>query len=587
VHTIRPCSRTSLSDSVPLVANPIPHLEVERKFIHDFTAFYVSTIPNSFSSTSEDTFWRSTSRKSRGLGFATTSSHVRERHEKVLNGYDALRDIFMTRCHTGVRVSPFFAEESELRSVLTLHGLQSSASCTRDLRIALLNHLLNGDCFGSQCLSSNHVTLDRTACLCIAEGFSSSLAITECVCKLLQDAPSTTVSTDSLMLVVTSVGCQGPYENRMHLRRRVLKSLETFLVASREKNIHTSIDNSIDPFGDLFVGFENMPKPALMTIMDRHCILTGQRKHLSRDDMQAAIISHIADGHCVRSTPESRIAHLIGSKKIVPDVNSDIEISTIPTCEEFVCYVGMSPNISDIDTRVRTLTFMCDSLARKPMLRLLRDQNIEHVSTASLKGLRFSLKKYINVLKKSNRDVPFEARATRRHTKSIAAQWPSAVPQALKDQLIANFREETSSDYLKTYVCASCSESDYDFNKIEVEKSELDLSVLQVPPGHQSAMHSMAHLDITLKSQGILVDSRGICTSKSSTLLTLCKECHSHLRRGKIPPLSMANDVIIGEVPRELCDLTIVEEAMIARCRSKCWVLQLKAENQDISIPNT
>ena len=547
----------------------------------------MSLVPNSFSSPSEDILWRTTSHKLRGFGFATTLSHVRKKHEKVLNGYDVLHDIFTTGCHTGVRVSPFLAEESELRSVLTLHGLQSSATCTRDLRIALINHLLNGDCFGSKCLSPNHVIVDRTACMCIAEGFSSSLAITEHICKLLQNAVSTTVSTDSLLLVVTSVGCQGPYENRIQLRRRVLKSLEAFLTASREKSLHTSAVHSVDPFGDLFTGFENMPKPALMSIMDRHCISVGQRRHLSRDDMQSVIISHIADGHCVRSTPESRMAHLIGSQKIVRDPSSDIDISPIPCCEDFVRYVDMSPNICDIDTRVRTLTYMCNSLARKPMLRLLKDQCIVHDPTANLKILRYALKKHINKLKKTNRDATFVSRASRRHDDSIAAQWPSAIPQSLKDQLIDNFREETSSDHLQAYVCASCSESDFNFNKIEIEKSELDLSVLQVPSGHQSVMESMVHLDVTLKSQGILIDSRGVVTSESSTLLTLCKECHSHLRRGKIPPLSMANDMVIGDVPNELCNLTIVEEAMIARCRSKCWVLQLKAENQDISIPNT
>jgi hypothetical protein len=43
----------------------------------------------------------------------------------------------------------------------------------------------------------------------------------------------------------------------------------------------------------------------------------------------------------------------------------------------------------------------------------------------------------------------------------------------------------------------------------------------------------------------------------------------------KIPALSLANRTFLGAVPSELKDLTVIEEAMIARCRSKCWILQL------------
>jgi len=113
----------------------------------------------------------------------------------------------MTSCHTGVRVSSFSAKESELCYALTLHSLHSSTIGVQDLRIALLHHLLNRDCFESQCLSLNYVTIDQTACLCITEGFLSSLAIAEHIFKLLYNVASITVSVDSLMLVVISVGC--------------------------------------------------------------------------------------------------------------------------------------------------------------------------------------------------------------------------------------------------------------------------------------------------------------------------------------------------------------------------------------------
>jgi hypothetical protein len=45
--------------------------------------------------------------------------------------------------------------------------------------------------------------------------------------------------------------------------------------------------------------------------------------------------------------------------------------------------------------------------------------------------------------------------------------------------------------------------------------------------------------------------------------------------------------MVLGSVPPELKDLTIIEESMIARCRSKCWIVQLKEENQDLVLAST
>ena len=69
--------------------------------------------------------------------------------------------------------------------------------------------------------------------------------------------------------------------------------------------------------------------------------------------------------------------------------------------------------------------------------------------------------------------------------------------------------------------------------------------------------------------------------------LQLCKTCHYSLRKGKRPPLSLANGTYLGPVPSELSDLTPIEEAMIARCKAKCWIVQLKEENSAVVMPET
>jgi hypothetical protein len=45
--------------------------------------------------------------------------------------------------------------------------------------------------------------------------------------------------------------------------------------------------------------------------------------------------------------------------------------------------------------------------------------------------------------------------------------------------------------------------------------------------------------------------------------------------------------MVLGDIPDQLKDLTVVEEAMIAKCRAKCWVIQLKEENSGLLVSNS
>jgi hypothetical protein len=58
------------------------------------------------------------------------------------------------------------------------------------------------------------------------------------------------------------------------------------------------------------------------------------------------------------------------------------------------------------------------------------------------------------------------------------------------------------------------------------------------------------------------------------------------LNKGKTPPLSLANHLLLGDVPAELRDWTPVEESVVARCRAKVCIIQLKAED-GITLSNT
>ena len=66
----------------------------------------------------------------------------------------------------------------------------------------------------------------------------------------------------------------------------------------------------------------------------------------------------------------------------------------------------------------------------------------------------------------------------------------------------------------------------------------------------------------------------------------LCVKCNSAVKHDKLPALALANHTYLGMIPDELRGLMVVEEAMIACCRLKCWVVQLKDDGDpELAVP--
>jgi len=92
----------------------------------------------------------------------------------------------------------------------------------------------------------------------------------------------------------------------------------------------------------------------------------------------------------------------------------------------------------------------------------------------------------------------------------------------------------------------------------------------------------------------IILDCRGISlladtgdSSPPGQSVRLCGGCHSHLIRGRTPPLSLANMMFIGEQPPELKGLRLMEESMIALSRGMCSIVQLRERSTDIGHAST
>ncbi|KAJ6549072.1 hypothetical protein DFH09DRAFT_1087139 [Mycena vulgaris] len=94
-----------------------------------------------------------------------------------------------------------------------------------------------------------------------------------------------------------------------------------------------------------------------------------------------------------------------------------------------------------------------------------------------------------------------------------------------------------------------------------VETTWLDLRCPESPMPMQNATNS-AH-------RGVLIDPP--CLERN--LVVTCRKCAAALQSDKVPPRAVANHNDLGPVPIELESLTVVEEAMITLCRTKCWII--------------
>lgn len=60
----------------------------------------------------------------------------------------------------------------------------------------------------------------------------------------------------------------------------------------------------------------------------------------------------------------------------------------------------------------------------------------------------------------------------------------------------------------------------------------------------------------------------------------ICRDCYQYLKHAKLPPLSLANDIWLGEVPIVLDILSLLEKVLIARYFSATYIVKLYPKSQ-------
>ena len=476
--------------------------------------------------------------------------------------------MFLHDTSTGVRSSVFTNDLKKLHYLLQLHGFSNLSHCVRECKIMLVHHLINGDCLRYDHLCKVNTLAhdklpDRTACRVVSSGFSEPIEITKTIMDIIGQASAKQISTDRLLILVDSIGITEQFKCKESKCRHLLKSLQKFVTQTEHRAASETV--SYDAFHDLLLGIERCNAGTLKAIMARHRITVGPRT--KRNEMINSILKHISDGHCWQKNAEGQ-QH--------------------PDCHSINQIISPHDGVSDRERKIKILQYLKDTFPCLPLARLMDIEGVEYGPNDSLKNLQAKLNEHIEHLK-------FQENTEIKNT------WPSKISSNLKDKIASMFLKETSSEALSTFVCASCAEDTLSTNKISVTDGDLSLKPLHRPdiccakssdfPVDNEWLDTACEhpqFPVSKIDPDALLDENGISLSYDGMkkILSFCPECYKNIKKGKTPPLALANHMVLGEIPPELQDLTIVEEAMIARCQAKTWVVQLQEKTESINLPN-
>jgi len=332
---------------------------------------------------------------------------------------------------------------------------------------------------------------------------------------------------EDLLLIVESIETQSSYENRLRLRRQILKSLDAFIHVNKLRETCTSLSAQLDPFGDVFLGLDKKCHPVLQRIMKHHGLLPAAgSSNMSLDVIRDMITDHVFNGHCLPGLSKSQMTFSQKLQNIVHNSENDTNYASRDDLID-----SLSSNVSHTETHIQLLNNTLHKIrSRKTLFRVLQCEGISCSATENLNHLRAMLRVHIKKLKKSN--PCSNSNAADIHTGQPITDWPSIAPQSLKDKIIEQFHQETSSEQLQTCVCASCSSSVLIKDRIAIEKTDMNLTCLQHPETQLSEMPpdlsniKADDLDVTQLMEGILLDRRGVENDEN---LFLCKDCYTSI----------------------------------------------------------
>jgi hypothetical protein len=461
----------------------------------------------------------------------------------------------------------FSTDTKQMHELMLSHGLHDRNLNRNECERALCYHILNGLCAAIP--ADNN--LRRSACSDISGSCSSPAELQNVIFGLVIEHVALRMSLKTFRRLCASID----------IREHAFAQRKVLIARFQERRDRLQRVVRKQSLLELFDHFDGMRKPMLINIAIGHGLQVDSSWTI--DDLRNAITKHVTGGQCCSPADEDRPTQCqsISDELTVKDPELD----------------------SSDEIQSRILESIVDKLSASPLRRILQIHEVPFEKGDSISQLRRRLRKYTRSLRKGKRCHLERHLETNRRLRQVRAEWPRIVPNDLKERIHKLFREQTSSERLKEFTCASCAQSRFVDERAVLPASELDSELLRRPDMHDMDVDTDSDDDEESERQqpwldsdcvppvlpftdgplqNLLLDPAGVdFGDDGEPALSLCQECCFSLEKGVVPPLSLANRMFLGEVPDELKDLTAVEESMIALCRAKCCIVQLKEDNEN------
>lgn len=145
------------------------------------------------------------------------------------------------------------------------------------------------------------------------------------------------------------------------------------------------------------------------------------------------------------------------------------------------------------------------------------------------------------------------------------------VSDSCRKERISKFIDATGNKALHEIVCVVCTGQFRQTDCESVRISDLEEKQLLCPthPHHAHVLTNGMLLHRSPQTELHQTDSAGF------SIVDVCNTCVSCLRRNKTPPLALANDMWVGDVPLELKILMLPEWILIARYFPAAYIVKL------------
>ncbi|KAJ6449624.1 hypothetical protein C8R47DRAFT_1230580 [Mycena vitilis] len=253
----------------------------------------------------------------------------------------------------------------------------------------------------------------------------------------------------------------------------------------------------------------------------------------------------------------------------------------------------------DIDlelAQINVLASVVKTIAKKPLRRILQMHRVDFLPSDGTAALRKHLRAYLKRLrlgKKNNDSLHLKRHKREQELSALRSDWPTLVPASRKKSLVEAFQRAISSDTLAMFACGSCSGVYSLLDQKRLKVNDIDLRLLRRPdfvevdPSDSNSEKSDEDVDVDMDTASVEADAdmMSVDVDESMSGNVNMEDVSGDL--GLSFPSAVEGEIIehgsscedrpepvlpwlypnCSSPPMPSDELTVIEEAMIARCR--------------------